>query len=139
MPKKVINGMINGVNVKVIFTSDQWFAKPNNHLTNGRCLNCPHFQDYDGILEVHEDSMDGLQYRAMIHPDTIASGSYSSGNTWVSNRGKDLAVLPMGTSANGFRLETTASGSNLTLSNESWCLMAMGKWGDWKPKAPKPQ
>ncbi len=135
MPKK-IDGMINGVNVKVIFTSDQWFAKPNNHLlplTDGRCINCPHFQNYYGALEVHEDSADNTQIRAM-KPEAIASGSYTSGNTWVSNHGKDLAVLPMETRANGFRLDTTASGSNLTLSDDSWCMMAIGKWGEWKPK-----
>jgi len=99
-------------------------------------VNCPHFYDYHGVLEVHEDSADELQYRAM-NPEMVCSGSYSSGSTWVQNNGKDLALLPMEPSANGFTLDTTASGSNIALSADAYCLMAIGRFGDWKPKTPK--
>lgn len=136
LPAKTIDGTINGHAVKVIFKIDQWFAKPNNHLTSGNCVNCPHFHEYRGNLEVHEDSADQDQFRKM-YPEYIASGSYTSGSHWVSNHGKDLVVLPMETSADGFRIDTTATGSNLNLSGDSWCLMAIGKWGAWEQKVAK--
>lgn len=136
MPREVINATINGVNVKVIIKQEQWFAKPNSHDPSGYCLNCPHFYDYHGVLEVHEDSADGLRYREM-YPEMICSGSYSSGTTWVQNNGKNLALLPMEPSANGFMLNTTLSGSILELPLDAYCLMAIGRFGDWMPKPHK--
>ena len=133
MPKETIDATIDGAKIKVIFKERQWFAKATHH-----DVDTPHFyQDTNGILEVHQDSADGLCYRTM-KPETICSGSYPSGRTWVENRGMDLAVLPMETSANGFRVLTTPSGSTLLLPTDGWCLMAVGRWSEWIPKPRKP-
>lgn len=133
MPKETIDATIDGARIKVIFKERQWFAKPKDH-----DIDTPHFyQDTNGILEVHQDSADDLYYRTM-KPNMICSGSYSSGSTWVTNQGTGLAVLPMETSANGFRVLTTPSGSTLLLPADSWCLMAVGPWSGWIKKPPRP-
>jgi len=136
MPREEIDGTINGINVKVIIKSRQWFAKPNNHNPSGYCPNCPHFHDNHGILEIHEDSPDGRYFRKM-YPEIICSGSYASGSTWVKNSGKELALLPMVISGNGFRITATPSGSILELSADSYCAMAVGRFGDWILKPPR--
>lgn len=125
-----IDATIDGARIKVILRSSkgQWFAKSKD-----QDISTPHFYDINGVLEVHQDSPDNLYYRVM-YPDSICSGSYVAGKSWVENNGRDLAVLPMEEQANGFILSTTPSGSSLLLPHDSYCLMAVGRWGAWLPK-----
>jgi len=136
-----IDGTINGVHVKVIFKSNekksQWFAKPNNHLESGSCPNCPHFVEYYGELEVHEDSTTDPKLFRKMYPDMIASGSWTSGRNWASNQGRSFVVLPMEVSGNNFAIVNTASGSTMKLNADSWCVYGIGVWGPWEEKTPK--
>jgi hypothetical protein len=128
-----IDATIDGARIKVILKPNkgQWFAKPKD-----QDISTPHFYDDGQGLEVHQDSPDGTCYRVM-YAESICSGSYPSGKSWVSNKGMDLAVLPMQEQADGFSISTTPSGSSLWLPADSYCLMAVGRWSEWMLKAPK--
>jgi len=133
-----IDGIIDGSRVKVIFDEKntkrkQWFAKPKEF-----DIDTLHFEEYHGVLSVHQDSADGLNCRAM-SPRTICSGSYVAGRTFCEKKdqGLELAVLPMQPTADGFAIDNTASGSYVSLPSDGWCLMAFGIWGSWQPKPRK--
>ena len=134
MPTQKFNGEIDGRLVKVIVKDKgykkMWFAKPKNF-----DIETPHFeQQVDGTLEVHQDSADGKSFRVM-KVDNIQSGSFSSGSTFASNEGLDLVVLPMNKTADGFAIDTSQSGSSITIPSENeWYLMGFGSFGPWQQK-----
>jgi len=133
MSTEKFNGKIDGKPVKMIVMDrgykKQWFAKPKNH-----DVDTPHFVEIGGTLEVHEDSANGKSYRVM-SVDTIVSGSFQSGSTFASNHGKNMVILPMSQEANGFAIDTSYSGSSISLPSGSlWCLMGVGSFGAWQPK-----
>ena len=83
---------------------------------------------------MHEDSGDGKSFRVM-SVDNILSGSFQSGSTFASSHGKDMVILPMSQEANGFAINTSYSGSSISLPSGSlWCLMGVGSFGTWQPK-----
>jgi hypothetical protein len=134
MPTEKFDGKIDGKQVKVIvkdkgFTK-MYFAKPKNFDTE-----TPHFEvKVDGALSVHIDSPDGKSFRVM-GTNSIYGGSFYSGSTFASNKGMDIAVLPMNPTANGFVINTSENGSYIKLQSEKeWCLMAFGTFGPWQPK-----
>lgn len=138
MPPKKCDGTINGKPVKVIITDNglkkAYFAKPKNY-----DVRTPHFEQVSGSITVHEHSPDCKQYRTMMSSEII-SGSFASGTTFASNNGKEMAVLPMSETANGFALDFSPSGSNVTVTSGSqWVLMALGTWSEWRPVQPKKQ
>ena len=134
MPTVKFDGKINGKPVKVIVIDKGWktmyFAKPKN-----LDVETPHFeQKVNGTLEVHVDSADDKSYRVM-SVNAIYSGSFYSGSTFAENKGMDIAVLPMNPTANGFAINTSLSGSYISIpSGNLWCLMALGTFGPWQPK-----
>jgi len=134
MVKEKFDGKINGKTVKVIVVDKgyekNWFAKPKNF-----DIDTPHFeQRVGGTLEVHEDSADGKSFRIM-SVDQVVSGSFQFGSTFASNSGLNMVVLPMKPSANGFAIDTSQSGSSITIpSGNQWCLIALGSFGSWQPK-----
>lgn len=133
MPTKKCDGKIDSQPVKVILISKGWkkayFAKPKK----GYEVKTPHFEErIDGTIQVHEHSPDCKKFRVMTRAE-IYSGSYTSGTTFASNNGMDMAVLPMSETANGFALDFSSSGSSVTITSGSqWVLMAFGKWGEWQ-------
>jgi hypothetical protein len=134
MVESEFDGEINGKRVKVIVRdkgSKTWyFAKPKDF-----DVNTPHFEvTVDGKLDVHEDSADGNSFRTMI-VNGIYSGSFYAGSTFASNKGMDIAVLPMNKTADGFAINTSKNGAdvNIPFGNE-WCLMALGTYSPWQPK-----
>jgi len=137
MPTKKCNGTIDGKPVKVIVKDNglkiAYFAKPKKY-----DVTTPHFeQPVSGSITVHQHSPDCKQFRVMISSE-IYSGSFTSGTTFASNNGKDMAVLPMKETANGFAINFSSSGSKVTItSGEQWVLMAYGKWGEWRDVQPK--
>lgn len=137
MPTEKCNATINGKPVKVILVDKGWkkmyFAKPRNY-----DVNTPHFeQRTNGSIKVHEHSPDCKQFRVMMSSE-IYSGSFSSGTTFVQDRGMDMAVLPMFKTANGIALDFSPSGSNVTITSGSqWVIYALGKWGEWQDIQPK--
>jgi hypothetical protein len=128
------DGKINGKPVKVIVINkgwkQAWFAKPKSF-----DVNTPHFeQEVNGKLELHEDSADGKSFRVM-NVVTIYSGSLNSGITFAENKGRDMAILPMCETSDGFTINTNLSGSSVTVpSGQHYCLMAYGKYGPWQLK-----
>lgn len=131
MPTKKCNGEINGKPVKVILTDNgfkkAYFAKPKHY-----DVETPHFEQISGTITVHQHNPDCKQFRVMISSE-IFGGSFNSGTTFASNNGKDMAVLPMKETANGFALDFNSSGSYVTVTSGSqWVLMAFGKWGEWR-------
>jgi hypothetical protein len=138
MPRtEKFNGKINGSPVKVIVVDKGWaktyFAKPKDF-----DINTPHFEvKINNSLEVHEDSADGNSFRVM-NVNSIYSGSFYSGSTFAQNKGMDIAILPMNPAATGFAIDTSLSGSYVTIpSGSQWCLMALGKFGRWQQKEEK--
>ena len=133
MPTIKFDGKINGKPVKVIVVDKGWkkmyFAKPKKF-----DVNTPHFeQAVNGTLEVHLDSAGGQSFRVM-NVNAIYSRS-----TYAENEGMDMAVLPMNQTANGFAINTSLSGSYVSIpSGSQWCLMALGTFGPWQPKHSKP-
>ena len=134
MSKKKFNGEINGKPVKMIVSEKegfkkQWFAKPKND-----DVDTPHFVEYHGTLQVHEDSANGESFRAM-DVNLVYSGSFETGSTFASNHGMDMVILPMSEEANGFAINTSYSGSAISVtSNKVWCLIGIGTFGAWLPK-----
>jgi hypothetical protein len=134
MSESEFNGKIDGKPVKVIVRDKGWkimyFAKPIAY-----DVDTPHFeQKVNGTLELHEDSADGKSFRVM-SVDSIHSGSFYSGSTFAQNKGMDIAVLPMTPQATGFAINTSESGSYVSIPSGSvWCLMAMGSYGPWQAK-----
>jgi hypothetical protein len=48
---------------------------------------------------------------------------------------KDIAVLPMFETANGFSIDTNPHGCRASIPTGSqWCLMAVGTYGPWQLK-----
>jgi hypothetical protein len=136
MPTKKCDISIDGKPVKVILTDNglkkAYFAKPKNY-----DVKTPHFEQTSGSITVHEHSPDCKQFRVMTSSE-IYSGSFTSGTTFASNNGKDLAVLPMKDNANGCALDFSSSGSYVTVTSGSqWVLMAFGKWEEWRDVHPK--
>jgi len=136
MPAKKCDGKIDGKPVKVIITNSgikkAIFAKPKEY-----DVKTPHFELTSGSIIVHQHSPDCRQFRVMTSSE-IYSGSFTSGTTFASNQGKDMAVLPMSETANGFSLDFSPSGSNVTITSGSqWVLMAFGTWGEWRDVQPK--
>ena len=138
MPTVKFDGKINGKPVKVIVVDKGWtksyFAKPKNF-----DVDTPHFEKaVNNTLEVHLDSADGQSFRVM-NVNAIYSGSFYSGSTFAENKGMDIAVLPMNETANGFAINTSESGSRVSIpSGSEWCLMVLGSFGSWQQKHPKP-
>jgi hypothetical protein len=67
--------------------------------------------------------------------NAIYSGSFYSGSTLADNKGMDMAVLPMSSTANGFAINTSESGSYVRIpQGNEWCLMAFGSFGSWQAK-----
>jgi hypothetical protein len=134
MPKFKIDGKIDSKPVKVIVRTKElgtiYMAKPKNF-----DINTPHFEiSVDGKMEVHEDSPNGSRFRVM-NMSEIWSGSIDSGITFAENKGMDIAVLPMHETATGFSINTSPSGSYVTIPTGSqWCLMAVGTYGPWQVK-----
>jgi hypothetical protein len=114
-------------------TITDYFAKPKEF-----GISTPHFEvSAKGEIVLHEDSADGLSFRAMGVVD-IYSGSFRVGNTFAANKGMDMAVLPMNETANGFAINVSDAGVRVHIpSEDEWCLMAYGKWGPWQLKPPK--
>ena len=136
MPTEKCNGEINGKPVKVILTDNgfkkAYFAKPKNF-----DVETPHFEVTSGSIIVHQHSPDCKQFRVMSSSE-VYSGSFTSGTTFASNNGKDMALLPMKGTANGFALDFSSSGSYVTVTSGSqWVLMAFGNWGEWRNVQPK--
>lgn len=136
LDREEFDGVIDGRPVKVIVKAKEnasreklWFAKPKGH-----DLPTPDFRENDGILSIHMDSPCGEFYRVMEEPVFIASGSLPAGRSFFQAKGLDTVVLPMTQEADGFVVLTTASGSQITMPVEGWCLMAAGKWGAWRRK-----
>lgn len=77
-------------------------------------LNSPHVISVNGTLQVHQDSADGDSFRA-IDVSQIGSGSLKIGSTFASNNGVDLVILPIYPTANGFAINTTYVGNQITL------------------------
>ena len=71
---------------------------------------------------VHEDSADGNSFRVM-SVDGIHSGSFQTGSAFASNHDKDMVILPMTEEANGFAIDTSYSGSSISLP--SACMHAI--------------
>ncbi len=136
MPQEKFDGEIDGKPVKVIVKDSgykkQWFAKPKNF-----DVATPHFeQKINGTLEVHLDSPDDKSFRVMT-VNAIYSGSFYFGDTFADSKGMDVAVLPMNSTANGFAINTSESGSFVKIPQpKEWCLMAFGTFGAWLPKLP---
>ena len=138
VPAKKCDGQINGKPVKVILTDNgfkkAYFAKPKHY-----DVKTPHFEQTSGSITVHQHSPDLKQFRVMTSSE-IYTGSFTSGTTFAGNQGKDMAVLPMSETANGFKLYFSPSGSNITITSGSqWVLMAFGTWGEWRYVKPKLQ
>jgi len=137
LPTEKFDGEVDGKPVKIIVIDKGWkkmyFAKPKNF-----DIETPHFEvKVNDTLEVHIDSPDGRSFRVM-SPNSIYSGSFYSGSTFASNKGMDMAVLPMNPTANGFAINTSLSGSYIKLqSQKEWCLMAFGTLGSWQAKPDK--
>jgi hypothetical protein len=134
---KKCDGTMDGKPVKLIIIDKGWkqdfFAKPKD-----KDLDTPHVISVNGTLEVHQDSADGKSFRAM-DVSQVGSGSLRIGSTFASNNGMALVILPMHTTANGFAINTNYAGNQITLPNDGeWCIMAFGKFGDWRDK-PKPK
>jgi hypothetical protein len=134
MSKEEFDGQIDGKKVKTIVkTNDKgetmYFAKPKNMDTV-----TPDFRKYGGTMSVHQDSPDGNFYRLMENIAFIGSTFYPQALTFAQSQGMDLAVLPMKKTANGYVIDTSASGATIQLPAPDWCLVAIGKWGEWKPK-----
>jgi len=119
--------------VKVIVRENskgvQYFAKPKNH-----DVSTPHFYDYSGNFSVHQDSADDSHWRPM-EVRYVASGTLTSGENFIANRGLDLAVLPTRQTASGFTIDLNMSGAKVSVPSDSQLyLMAMGNWMDWRRK-----
>lgn len=133
MPTKRCDATINGKPVKVMLVDKGWkkmyFAKPKK----GHEVETPHFEQItSGSIEVHQHSSDCKQFRVMSSSE-IYSGSFSSGTSFVQNKGMDIAVLPMYETANGIALDFSSSGSYVNVSSGSqWVIYALGKWGEWQ-------
>lgn len=135
MPEFKIDGKIDNKLVKLIVKTNElgtfYMAKPKNF-----DISTPHFEiSVGGKMQLHEDSSDGSRFRVMNVSD-IWSGSIDSGMTFAENKGLDIAVLPMFETASGFAINTSPSGSYVTIPTGSkWCLMAIGNYGMWQIKA----
>ncbi len=134
MPKSEFNGKIDGKHVKTIVKyvdgrEPEVFAKPKNS-----DVNTPHFYNFEGNIEIHQDSADNRFFRKM-DLVKVASGSLSSGITFVANEGLDLAMLPVKESADGFSLDTNGSGCVVSFPHGSeHVVMGYGNWTNWTLK-----
>jgi hypothetical protein len=110
----------------------QFFAKPNKS-----DVDTLHFYDYSGSFSVHQDSADGSLYRTM-NIAHIASGTLTSGLSFVGNSGLELAIIPTKETANGFSLDFNRSGAAVGVPLDSQpYLMALGTWNTWAHKPEK--
>jgi hypothetical protein len=65
----------------------------------------------------------------------VYSGSLETGSTFASNHGMDMVILPMSEEANGFAINTSYSGSSISIPSGSvWCLIGVGTFGTWQTK-----
>ncbi len=135
MPEFKIDGKIDSKPIKLIVKTRElgtmYMAKPKNF-----DISTPHFEiSVDGKMQMHEDSPNGSRFRVM-NVSEIWSGSIDSGITFAESKEVDIAVLPMFETANGFTIDTSSSGSYVTIPTGSqWCLMAVGKYGPWQVKS----
>ena len=135
MTKKEFDGIIDQGRVKVIIKEKKdgetmFFAKPKNLDTV-----TPDFRENKQILWVHQDSPDDRCYRSMDSPTFIASGVMPQGKSFVESKGFDIAVLPMKETADGFTANTVSNGVFIDLPAQGYCLMALGRWSQWRQKS----
>lgn len=79
-------------------------------------------------------SANGNSFRVM-SVNYIHSGSFQTGSTFASNLGMDMAILPMTEEADGFAINTSHSGSSISIPSGSvWCIIGVGIFGEWQPK-----
>ena len=53
----------------------------------------------------------------------------------ASNQGMDMVILPTSEEANGFAINTSYSGSSISLTSGTvWWLIAVGNFGPWQSK-----
>jgi len=136
MNKKLFDGYMKDKPVKVIVKDKgnkgkHWMAKPKN-----RNLDTPHFKEFNGKLEVHQDSADGTLYRKMDNITTMGSTVVTTVTAEIlKNSGLDIAILPMEETSDGFIVNTSASGAYVEFPKPNQqILFAQGKWGEWKEK-----
>ena len=106
-----------------------WMEKPKN-----KDIETTHFKEVNCELEVHQDSSDGMSFRAMRNPIVIGSGCPVSGDSFFYSAKNDIVIVPMQDSLDGYELKLTPSGDTLRLPDSGWCLFAIGKFGKWQKK-----
>ncbi len=131
--KEEFDGYMDGKKVKTIVKITdrikQWFAKPKSKDTP-----TPHFEERNGVLSVHQDSADNTQYRAMISFSFIGSIPLPSGQNILFTE-NEIAVLPITTDNDGFKIIHFISGASIFLSaSGAYVLVAKGIWDEWRLK-----
>lgn len=129
--KTAINGKINNSQIKVIIKGDdkkQIFAKPKD-----KDISVPHFTEYKGMIDIHEDSSDNLKYRTMT-VNSLASSTVTAGEHFAEYNGWDYVLLPTEKSGEGFSIVFNEYKAIINMPKTANALIAFGKWNDWKKK-----